>query len=121
MKDYKLTFKRAFEQQLMFNKIGSITLHNARKFSTYAYAVGVFVLLWICFFNFFGFIDWRYRLSVDGFISYGIGLAFSDYKPDGKIFPVFLFDYFKTYVTYTSKKGYWYKGVYHKQEKEWEE
>ncbi|MGO2631982.1 MAG: TcpE family conjugal transfer membrane protein [Lactococcus lactis] len=120
MKDKRsFSLKRSFEQPVWIQQITrNWSLNNAKKFSTYAYAVGVFIILWIFPFQFFGIIPLNWRLFGDGFLAWSVGLAFSDYRPDGKSFPVYLWDFSKTYFIYFRKKGYWVKGVHHREVEE---
>ncbi len=69
-------------------------------------------------FQFLGIIPLNWRLFGDGFLAWSVGLAFSDYRPDGKSFPVYLWDFSKTYFIYFRKKGYWVKGVHHREVEE---
>lgn len=107
------SFKNALEQPIWIQKFTEhFSLNNPVRFSVLAYFMISFGLLYFTVGHLLLFLPKGLRLVLFGFLSYLIGITFSDFKPDGKSFPLFIFDYVKNYIFVSCKKGYFYKGVY---------
>jgi Na+/H+ antiporter NhaD/arsenite permease-like protein len=103
--------KKALEEPLRFQKLAEgIVLSRAHKFSTVGYGLVALALLWVLIFNWLP-LPLNFRLPWAGLCAYGIGLVFSNYKPDGKPFPRFLWEAFVFLFIY-GRRGIWYKGVF---------
>lgn len=103
--------KKALEEPLRFQKLTEgIILSRSYKFATFGY--GVIAL----FFGWFGLFNWlplplNLRVPWALLASYGIGLVFSNYRPDGKPFPRYLWEALVNFAIY-GRRGVWYKGVF---------
>lgn len=103
--------KRALEEQLRFQKLAEgWILRKSYKFATFGYAIVAFIILWFGLFNWLPF-PLNFRLPWAGISSYGIGLVFSNYRPDGKPFPRYLWEAILNFIVY-GRRGTWYKGVF---------
>ncbi|GAB7391582.1 hypothetical protein [Lactococcus garvieae] len=103
--------KKALEEQLRFQKLAEgIILSKSYKFATFGYAIVTFIILWFVLFKWLP-LPLNFRLPWTGIASYGIGLVFSNYRPDGKSFPRYLWDAVLNFIIY-GRRGTWYKGVF---------
>lgn len=103
--------KKALEEPLRFQKLAEgIVLSRAHKFSTVGYGLVALIILWFGIFNWLP-IPLNFRLPWAVLCAYGIGLVFSNYKPDGKPFPRFLWEALCFFFVY-GRRGTWYKGIF---------
>ena len=101
MKDKRsFSLKRSFEQPVWIQQITrNWSLNNAKKFSTYAYAVGVFIILWIFPFQFLGIIPLNWRLFGDGFLAWSVGLLFQIIDLTERVF-LFIYGISQKHILY---------------------
>lgn len=110
---YKLSLDQPFWiQQLTDN----FALRKAVRLSLFVYFFILFILLYFTLGKLIPYFQWGVKAMLIGFISWQISVKISDLRPDDKLPPVFVWDFFVYQFNYGMKNIEIYKGQKYEKE-----